>query len=131
MYYENYALNEYGPVLEAQVPYIEIPSSNYSSLLNYRPSQYVYDIKRFPNFTWYDEEGKTEVRNDVKKHIMTKGSLYASICSYNIYNPYKTLSGDTVLNEQNLNNTNVMSNNIVTTDGSQPFDISSMFANNK
>ena len=104
MYYENYALNEYGPVLEAQVPYIEIPSSNYSSLLNYRPSQYVYDIKRFPNFTWYDEEGKTEVRNDVKKHIMTNGSLYASICSYNIYNPYKTLSGDTVLNEQNLNN---------------------------
>ena len=29
MYYENYALNEYGPVLEAQVPYIEILSSNY------------------------------------------------------------------------------------------------------
>ena len=101
IYYERYGLCEYGPVLESEVPYVEISSSNYSSLLNYRPSQYIYDIKRFPNFTWYNDAEKTIVRNDVKKHIMTNGSLYATICSKNIYQPY---GADAVLNEQNLSN---------------------------
>ena len=104
IYYELYALNEYGPVLESQVPYYEVPYYNYSNLLNYRPIEYVYEIKRFPNFTWYDSEFKNEIRNDVKKHIMTNGSLYASICSKNIYDPYV---GDAVLNEQNYTNSNV------------------------
>ena len=100
IYYEEYALKEAGPVLESDVPYIL--QNNYNQLASYSPVQYVYDVKRFPDITWEkNSEVKNEIKNDIKKHIMTNGSLYASICSYNMV---KLDDGNVVLNEKNLAN---------------------------
>ena len=96
---EYYALLENGPVLETEVPYVEVLEENYASLMEYKPEIYIHETVRFPDTAdAKDEETKNIIINDIKNHIMKNGSLYASICSMGIVNGEKY----TVLNEQDI-----------------------------
>ena len=104
MFFDSYSLVERGPVSEEKVPYIEVSQNDYPKLLKYGPESYIHETIRFPDITTEDDENiKNQIINDVKTHIMTNGALYASICSYSIYET----ENNAVLNEQNIDNKNI------------------------
>ena len=99
-FYYDYAQLENGPIWEFFVPYdTYYEESEYDKLDDFATDAYIHSIIHFPSI-YKDEVSNSEVsivRNDIKRHIMTNGSLYASITSSGITTG---LNGDTVLNEQ-------------------------------
>ena len=101
IFYNNYSLLNRGPISEEFVPYVEVAEEDYGSLLNYNAEIYIHETVRFPDITDEDDESvKNQVINDIKSHIMTNGALYASICTYSLYET----EDNAVLNEQNKEN---------------------------
>lgn len=81
--FQRYVNNNYGPVLEEDVPYREYSEDEYDYLANLDPVVNVIDTIEFPAIdkfynTYTDEELKL-FRNKVKKHIMENGGLYTHI----------------------------------------------------
>lgn len=84
--FENYLTNEWGPVLESEVPYdSRYSTDNFEYLLNLKKDIFVGDTVNFPNIdkahNEYTSEQLNIFRNKVKEHIMKNGSLYCSICT--------------------------------------------------
>ena len=89
-YFEDYVFKQFGPVLEEDYPYYDhnkkkyksYTKEEYPSLANVTPLAYVEEFKEFPYLdkenNTYTEEELTEYRNEIKKHIMENGALYAS-----------------------------------------------------
>lgn len=86
-FFERYCINNYGPVLEEDVPYDKKYSAEeYDYLLELNPVIYVDGTIAFPTIyknetITYTEEELTLFRNKVKKHIIQNGALFATICS--------------------------------------------------
>lgn len=96
--FEDYVYNSYGPVLEEEVPYEKSYSKNdYDYFLSLKPKANVKKTKNFPVMdkmsNIYSERQLNAFRAEVKKHIMTNGSLFTYVISpqyatkyYNTYN---------------------------------------------
>ncbi len=100
-FYYDYALLGNGPIWEFNVPYnASYDESEYSKLAEFEPAAYVNSIVNFPSlYKGETADSKISiVRNDIKKHILKNGSLYASITSTGMTTG---ANGDVVLNEQN------------------------------
>lgn len=98
IFYDEYSLLDNGPISEEFVPYEEVVEEDYESLLDYDAEVFIHETVRFPDITEEtDESVKNQVINDIKSHIMTNGALYASICSYSLFET----EDNAFLNEQN------------------------------
>lgn len=119
----NYYSSKQGPVLESDVPYYknEIWGERYTEedlpfLQSAKTYAYVYDYKTYRAVDDYAGD-KTELRQDVKNHLMNNGAIYASICAEDIY-PSKNLSAEDGIFEYVLNtdmsNMNLMVDHAIT-----------------
>ena len=82
-HFEDYVANNYGPVLESEVPYnANYSVDDYNELLNMKSDIFVNSTVNFPSINnEYTEQELSTFRNAVKQHIMQNGSLYCVICS--------------------------------------------------
>lgn len=99
--YEDYLMNNYGPVLEEEVPYDSSYSIyEYEKLLGMEPKAFVNETIDFPSIykesETYTEEQLQLFRNEVKKHIINNGSLYATI-----YAPDESINFNKETNAEN------------------------------
>lgn len=86
--FQEYIANNYGPVLESEVPYnAEYKVDEYEYLLNLEKKVFVNETMCFPNLNKdsnsedYNPDDVDSYRKKVKEHIMKNGSLYCSIAS--------------------------------------------------
>ena len=104
--FKEYCINNFGPVLENEVPYgSSLSKSEYDYLFNLDSKAYIKKTIDFPtiNKMWntYTEEELELFRDKVKKHIMENGSVFASIYAGNIkkINNYSTIYNTTTLTD--------------------------------
>ena len=86
----DYIINNYGPVLEEEVPYnAHYTEDDYDYLLSLESKAYLDEVVNFPTINklsnTYTEEELTLFRNKIKKHIMENGSVYTYIDAEQIY----------------------------------------------